>query len=606
MSWKTKRLRNIYIVDNMSMWEKLSVDGYHQSIDLVLTFDLELYKYIDRIGGNIGYTDHLVDAGSMEFNNHRAYDYFAKWNLDENGNDLLKYKGVEFGFSFRLEFWNDYISFIRLFLSAVYIKNLDFEDLYLCTGSQLEAIFDAIDVDFNVNAIVVETGHHDGFYFPIEHWLDNAIRPNGLRRFLLKAREIVTKIYGHAKVVFRKLSNTRKKTVFYQSYHPTVDLINLAITEGKHEVLLENFAKKGSIKNKLRHGTVPILEGKGNLRKSANNLLLSLKKGQHHRLIVGLNNEEFDLTNLTNQLILKRVEEALENKLRLLESAISYLDENSLDLVVLTANIGAFPTVFHLVATSKGIPSYMIINGLMICNYLDEGKYATYINSYSNSIKNQYFKEMDNVLVHGDPRMDLYKESEVKKIDRQNPTILIGASGFDSIDLNSYVAVEFDFLYDICSAIECFDRETKIIIKVRPNGYKKQYVDFLNKFFSNLNVSVIANQPMKKVLQSADLYISIYSQTLFEASCLGIPVLYYKKDSQVLNAPFDGNSELVTVSDIPSLILALNDFQKGSDRFDPFLDRGVMEKYVGPLDGGNLERNLSFINTLIEEKEGTL
>ena len=52
--------------------------------------------------------------------------------------------------------------------------------------------------------------------------------------------------------------------------------------------------------------------------------------------------------------------------------------------------------------------------------------------------------------------------------------------------------------------------------------------------------------------------------------------------------------------------MALNDFQKGSDRFDPFLDRGVMEKYVGPLDGGNLERNLSFINTLIEEKEGTL
>ena len=76
---------------------------------------------------------------------------------------------------------------------------------------------------------------------------------------------------------------------------------------------------------------------------------------------------------------------------------------------------------------------------------------------------------------------------------------------------------------------------------------------------------------------------------------MGIPVIYYKKDTQVLNAPFDGHSELVTVCDITSLMLALNDFQKGHIRFDAFLDRTVMQKYVGPLDGKNLERNMNFI-----------
>ena len=36
-------------------------------------------------------------------------------------------------------------------------------------------------------------------------------------------------------------------------------------------------------------------------------------------------------------------------------------------------------------------------------------------------------------------------------------------------------------------------------------------------------------------------------------------------------------------------------FHIGSQGYGAFLDRAVMEKYIGPLDGGNLERNLHFI-----------
>lgn len=593
MNWQNKRLRNIYIIDNMSTWEVLKLDGYHQYFDLVLTYDLELYKYIESSGGSVEYFDHLVDTDTMENNNYRIYDYFGKWNLDKNGKDLLCHKGVDFGFSFRLEFWNDYISFVRLFLSSVFIKNLDFNKLYLCGNSQIESIFEEIGVDFI--PIVCGRKFQDGFYFPIEKWLDQAIRPNGRRRILLETREIVVRLFGYAKIVQKKLSSLNKSMVFYQSYHPTFDLINLAISQGKHEVLLENFTKNGPIINKLKQHTVPILNKTDGLKALADKLMLEVEKGVCHQLNVKYNNEEFDITGFVNQLIFKRVDQALENKLRLLESSISYLSLNPVNLIVLTANIGSLPTIFHLVCKSKGIPSYMIINGLMISNYLDEAKYATYINSYSTSIKENYFKGIKGVVALGDPRMDLYQVSEMKEINRLTPTIVIGASGFDSIDLNSYTAVEFDFMYDICKAIEGFDSAVKIIIKVRPNGYKNQYVDFIDKYFSDLDVNIIDKQPMKKVLGKADLYISIYSQTLFEASCMGIPVIYYKKDTQVLNAPFDGHSELVTVCDITSLMLALNDFQKGHIRFDAFLDRAVMQKYVGPLDGKNLQRNMNFI-----------
>ena len=241
----------------------------------------------------------------------------------------------------------------------------------------------------------------------------------------------------------------------------------------------------------------------------------------------------------------------------------------------------------------------MIINGLMAHNYMDEAKHATYINSYSQSIKENYFKGMKNIVAIGDPRMDKYPTPKIKKINRKAPTIVIGASGFNTTNLNSYTAVEFDFIYDILQAIQAFQKDVKVIIKVRPNGFKEQYLDFVSEYFDKLDVEVVFSKPVRRVLEKSDLYITIYSQTLFEASCMGIPVIYYKKDTEVINPPFDGKSELVTIYDVQELIEALNDFKKNHSRFNAFLDRSVMEKYIGPLDGRNLDRNINFIENIL-------
>jgi hypothetical protein len=78
--------------------------------------------------------------------------------------------------------------------------------------------------------------------------------------------------------------------------------------------------------------------------------------------------------------------------------------------------------------------------------------------------------------------------------------------------------------------------------------------------------------------------------------------LYYKKDNEVLNPPFDGKSELVTVGNVDALVEAIEDFRRGDGRFHAFLQRSVMEKYIGPLDGGNLERNLNFIYDFLGQR----
>ena len=68
------------------------------------------------------------------------------------------------------------------------------------------------------------------------------------------------------------------------------------------------------------------------------------------------------------------------------------------------------------------------------------------------------------------------------------------------------------------------------ILKGKISLFNSHDKSFVAEFFDNLEVECLQTAPMVEVLQKTDLYISISSQTLFEASSLGIPVIYYKKD----------------------------------------------------------------------------
>jgi hypothetical protein len=256
---------------------------------------------------------------------------------------------------------------------------------------------------------------------------------------------------------------------------------------------------------------------------------------------------------------------------------------------------------------TKQVPSYLIINGILGGKFDDEGKYATYINGYSDNIKKHYFFDVENVLCLGDPRMDDYaSRTQPKTINRITPTVTIGASGFNGINLISHVAIEFDFMFDLLTAFAELRKEGNefnLIIKVRANGELKQYTAFTREYFPELPLEIVRDTPIIHILSKTDFYISIYSQTLLEASCLGIPVVYYKKDQEFLDPPFDGRSELVTVDSVTAFKKAFLDFKTGHARYDGFLDKTVMEKYIGTLDGKNLERNLNFIYGLLNKSQ---
>jgi hypothetical protein len=272
--------------------------------------------------------------------------------------------------------------------------------------------------------------------------------------------------------------------------------------------------------------------------------------------------------------------------------------------MITTTNIGITNSLLQNYCRIQNIPIYLIINGLLGGDYLDEAKDATWINSYGESIKKNYFKEMDNILCLGDPRMDEYQTADNKPINYTNPTIVVGAAGFSNINLNSYVAFEYDFINDVayaCRQLIENGNKMDLIVKVRSNGYIDQYISFFSEYYPDLTVTLYDSISMHNVLLNADFYISIYSQTLFEASCMGVPALYYKKDTELRDPPFDGNSELITALSQQDLIDKIELFYQKSSIYEAFKQRKIMEKYIGPLDGKNIDRNMDFIYSLVSQ-----
>jgi hypothetical protein len=597
------KYRHVFIVDTLNYW-KGHMQDYAPDLDLVLTYDLGLYKFIQEKGGDVFYVDHLVDAERMQANNFISYQFFKDWHITDHGQDIFKYKDIPFGFSFRLEIWNDYISYVRTYLCLSQLLELDANLIILISDNEvISSVLKTLGITF----IIVKSNSSStepSYFFPIAQWMDERIRPKGLRAFLYKAREWVSAVYGYSMPLIDKLIGKKvKATVFIQEYHPTRKLIAHFRKDDEIKVLLTNFSRQTKLAENLKERLLPVSGALQKYEDSASKLMAEFEERRTARLVL---DDGADITIEAYNLIEGRIKDRVTYTLRTLDSCIKYLDKYPVSLEVLIANIGHTATLFDCVCKERGIPSYLIINGLLGPQYSDESKYATVINSYSESIKTHYYRGMDNVVVLGDPRMDMYPpDLQKSNLNFHSPVVTIGASGFNNVDLNSYVAVEFDFMHDVLSALSIIKEsgvDIKPIIKVRGNSYRAQYESFAETFFPELDCEIIDATPMKEVLMNTDFYISIYSQTLFEASCLGIPVVYYKKDNEIKDTPFDGDSELATVETVDDLVSAFSDFQHNRERYQNFLRRDVMEKYIGPLDGGNLERNKAFVYSLLGEK----
>lgn len=581
--------RNVFILDSRNWFGAVSKE-FDPASDLLLTYDFALKHQVEALGGAAYFVDHLVSADEMQKNNFAVYRYFREWHLDAAGNDVFCYKGVPFGFAFRLDLWNPLIFYSRARLCLEQLRKVTFKRLYV--GTEL-GLIETILVDMGMPFSAVSRPPDVGmpsYYFPIHDWMKQNIRSRGLKAV---ARRLVTWCVGTFWELFDRMSGAvrRRPAVLVQMYHPTREIVRELRADGRVRVVLGSASKEYPWSR-----SIPIPLRSKAFEEIADELMQKFRSKRCRRLLL---ENGVDITNGVYSIVEDKVRSRLPDMLFDLDSIICYLDRSPLSLEVLIANIGEIVTLVDCVCRIRGIPSYLIVNGHMTGDFLDESKYASVINAYSTSIRDNYFRGVANVVALGDPRMDMYAGSEKNRLPIRGPyTIAIGASGHNNADLNSYVAVEFDFMYDVLEAVQQVRSagvDLRVLIKVRPNGYATQYKAFTEEYFPGLVDRIVDSVPMREVLEASHFYISIYSQTLFEASCLGIPCVYYKKDNEILDPPFDGESELVTALSVEELVGCLHDFINGHPRYEAFLQREVMEKYIGPLDGKSVERNLALI-----------
>jgi hypothetical protein len=571
-------------------------------LDVNLTYDFALYLELKNSNARVYFIDNLVDENEMQENNFLFYEFFKKWHYDKKNVDIFTFNDVSFGLALRLEIWNDLTFYVRTYLCLNKLNSIKFSNIFL--GSDLDILQEVLgDLNINFERVYKSSKPQlSTYYFPIYKWLDEKVRYKGFDGFKYKIRDLASLLQSLLVTLYDYffVNVNHRPLVFVQEYHPTKNIVKELYKSNNIRVLLATFSRSVGF---FRY--VPVFALHNNYTNESKTILEQLSHRAFNRMILA---DGSDITDKLYEIIKNRVSDCLPNYLLNLKSIISYLNNDNLKLVVLVTNLGKTASLIHAVANKKKIPSYLIINGYMSGDFLDDSKYSDFVNAYSESIRNNYYRDMkSNVVILGDPRMDQYSKHVNKIIDTQNPVITIGASAHSIIDLNSFLAVEFEFLYDILLVLEKLINNgkvvKKILIKTRANGYSDQYYSFVNEYFPDLPIEIASNISMHEVFVQTDLYITLYSQTHFEAAVYGIPSIYYKNDKEILHPPFDLKSELVTARSSEDLEFFILNFISGSPIFHDFLKTEVLEKYIGPLDGNNLKRNMEYIMELIKIKD---
>jgi hypothetical protein len=579
--------RRIYIVESRRRWKAVQGE-YIPGADLVLTYDFGLRREIRALGGEAHYVDQLVDPEVMRANNLLVYRFFEHWSVDATGRDLFEHMDVPFSQALRTDFWNDLLSYARICLCLERLRGIQFERLVVGTDIGLvERVLGEWDVPFT--AVDKPAGEDiPNYSFPIHQWMRENIRRVGAKaKVYAFGFWLIGRVRGLLDAI---MGSARRPTVFVQEYYPTQDIAHRLRRDSRVRVMAAAPTRAHPLGRAVPLPTLAIRH-----HRCAERLWARFGEHRASRLILSTG---MDVSRGAFRLIEERLTQNLPHIVRTVEAVVRYTDQDPFALAVLISNIGEISATVSCVCRRRGIPTYLIINGFLVSEYGDDSKHATTINSYSPSIGTHYFRGMPNVVHLGDPRMDRYPPHPRRALVPGRFTVTIGAAGFNLTDLNSYVAVEFDFLHDVLEGLSRVKRtcpELRVVVKVRANGYRDQYERFTAEYFPGLVEEIVDQGTVTSLLANTDFYVSIYSTTLFEASCLGIPVLYYRVGDYYKSPPFDGGSEMVTAQTIDEVVRAVDDARAGHPRFDLFLDRTVMSQYVGPLDGHNTERNLRFI-----------
>jgi hypothetical protein len=591
--FNNKLYNNVYIIENRNQWHSV-FEIYNCNTDLVLCFDFGLKKELEDSKCQVEYLDHLESCEILNKYNLQLQEFLNNWYKKNKKESILFYKDIEFGNAMLLDIISDITIFSRLFFNIIKLKSCRYQNLYVSKESKIIIqVLDFINIKHCKLNLQISTTKTN-YVFPINEWLNSTINGNQLIKIL---KNIYAYFQFHFNILLNSIFYGNIKSIYVQNYHPTTPIIKVLLSKKKYNLILNDFNfnfgflslfKQNKIYNFFK------IRNKNDEKIIIENFSKSITYTWIH--------DQYDLGSELYKIIQKKLKTELPHYLSTIKNVKWFFSKMPISLAIPVTNLWFENRIIMNYCKTYNIPIFFIANGLLNNPLLNEGKDSNYVNCYSQVCKEDYFNNSNNVFSLGDPRMDFYSELSAKYIDRTTPIIIIGAAGYDPTDLNSYFSFEFDFLYDILKTISNLNEigyKNKLLLKVRANGYNKLYENFCFEYFPKLEIEIIQNTPFSTIIKKADLYISFYSQTIFEASSLGIPVIYFKKDTQEIFRPFNFNGDLVTAKNSEDLFSKISLFYENHHTFNKIIDRKLLEFYIGPLDGNNCKRNINFIEKIL-------
>jgi hypothetical protein len=247
-------------------------------------------------------------------------------------------------------------------------------------------------------------------------------------------------------------------------------------------------------------------------------------------------------------------------------------------------------------AQSLAIPTFVINDGFKGDDFTQEGMTADVALAWSTAIRDDYFRRRRDgtAIVTGNPTTDVHRSA--RDAGAQTPArLLIGSFTFSPADLNCRRSDPERFLAEVLEGVRRAAMPVeRIVLKLHPADSPDHYAGILSEF-SAVPIEVVASGDIVDLLDDCDLHITTYSTTLLEAVALGVPVIYYRVNRQRLHGPFDGDPVIGrrTASSPAELAALLSDSDSelpGKQEREAWLER-----YLGPRDGGSVDRIVTTI-----------
>ena len=600
-----KEYRTLAFVNSVKLLKQIN-DSNIENLE-IFTLNFEVKYLSDELNIKCCYIDSIAPQILLEELNKTLADFLSSWFKDEKGNDLFNYKGINFGRAFLLKIWSEIVYQSRLLANISYLELSDNHRIII--DSNLKDVIEILN-ELNLSYRILEFERNPDevqLFFDIRKYMNDSFKNTGIKKKFIQYSMLFIGALQKLSLFQRK--SARAKTIYAQVYHPTIPIIReLRKDKSKHVVTNSVF---GNARYRKYISVQNVFVKRGYTNK---NLEIANQIIENFRLRKQIHIEKENLYKIRNEsflieIILELIKTEVAIAVASVDSINKFCKMQDLSLYITIANLGTFETVLDEYCKVNGIPRYLVINGFLSNDHYIDSRDADFINCYSETIKLNFYKNSNFAFALGDPRMDKYAlETNSKKIANDSETnqvvIGIGTAGYNNIDVLSYSAFEFEFIYGVLRTLKMValktSKQLKFKLKVRSNGVEAHYAYLLEKYFSDLEVEIADYLDFASFSKSIDVYISTYSQTLFEVASLGKPVIYFKKDTEVLGPPFNGNSELITAKNEAELLSHLDKIINGSDYSYATLERATIEKYFGYLDGKNLERNLNFINEILE------